>query len=100
MRHGMSLTREGRDGERGQIMVLFTIVLVVILGFTALVVDLGLLRNDRQTLANAMDAGALAGGTLLPVNGLIREPDGLCATSTALVDKIVARDVSGPREPG
>lgn len=57
-----------RDAERGQILILFTVVLIVILAFTALVVDLGVLRNNRQTLANAVDAGALAGGTLLPVD--------------------------------
>ena len=57
------------DREHGQIIVLFALVLVVILAFAAIVVDLGLLRNNRQTLVNAMDAAALAGGTLLPVDG-------------------------------
>jgi Flp pilus assembly protein TadG len=74
----------GRDGEQGQIIVLFTIVLVVILAFTALVVDLGILRNNRQTLANAMDAGALAGGTLLPVDGSV---PGAADAMTDLVDQ-------------
>ena len=44
-------------------------MLVIILAFSALVIDVGLLRNNRQPLVNAMDAGALAGGTLLPVDG-------------------------------
>jgi hypothetical protein len=61
--------RRTRDGERGQILILFTMVLIVLLSFTALVIDLGVLRNDRQTLANTMDAAALAGGTLMPVDG-------------------------------
>jgi hypothetical protein len=55
--------------ERGQILVLFEIVLIVILVFAALVIDLGFLRNDRQMVVNAVDAGALAGGTVLPVTG-------------------------------
>lgn len=63
------LHRRRRKGERGQIIVLFTFVFVAILAFAALVVDVGLLRNNRQSLANALDAGALAGGTLLPVDG-------------------------------
>ncbi len=70
----------GPDDERGQIVVLFAIVLVVILAFTALVVDVGLLRNNRQTLANAVDAGALAGGTLLPVDGSVAGAAGAVAS--------------------
>jgi hypothetical protein len=82
----------GRDGEQGQIIVLFTIVLVVILAFTALVVDLGILRNNRQTLANAMDAGALAGGTLLPVDGSV---PGAADAMTDLVDQTVQATYRG-----
>jgi hypothetical protein len=41
----------------------------VILLFSSMVVDVGVLRNDRQSLVNAMDSTALAGGTLLPVTG-------------------------------
>ncbi|MDH4142869.1 MAG: pilus assembly protein TadG-related protein, partial [Chloroflexota bacterium] len=60
----------GRRGrQEGQILVLFTLVLVAMLGFAAMVIDVGVLRNDRQTLANTMDAAALAGGTLMPVDG-------------------------------
>jgi hypothetical protein len=77
----------GSAGERGQILVLFTIVLVAILGFTALVVDLGMLRNDRQTLANAVDAGALAGGTLMPVDGA---QAGAVSEVTALIRQTVS----------
>ena len=41
---------------------------MVILAFAAIVVDLGVLRNNRQILVNTMDSAALAGGTLLPVS--------------------------------
>lgn len=84
--------RARREGERGQIIVLFTIVLVVILAFTALVIDLGVLRNNRQTLANAMDAGALAGGTLLPVDG---SQPGEAAAIDALIDQTVQATYRG-----
>ncbi len=50
-------------------MILFALSLTVILGIGALVIDLGVLRNNRQILANAVDAGALAAGTKLPVTG-------------------------------
>ena len=90
----MSLLRSGgrRDGERGQVLVLFTMVLIVILGFAALVVDLGMLRNNRQTLANTMDSGALAGGTLLPVDGRV---PGAAAAINALIVTTVSANFPG-----
>ncbi len=63
-------SRRDGDKEHGQIIVLFELVLVVILVSAALVVDLGLLRNNRQILVNTLDSAALAGGSVLPVNGL------------------------------
>jgi len=66
--------RSRKQGEHGQVVVLFALSLVVVLAFAAIVVDIGMLRNDRQNLANAMDAGALAGGTLLPVSGQVPTP--------------------------
>jgi IPT/TIG domain/von Willebrand factor type A domain/Putative Flp pilus-assembly TadE/G-like len=57
------------EREKGQILVLFALVLVVILAFAAIAVDLGVLRNNRQILRNTTDAAALAGGTLMPVDG-------------------------------
>ena len=50
--------RGKRERERGQIVVLFALVLVVILAFTSLVIDVGLLRNNRQTLVNSLDSAA------------------------------------------
>jgi Putative Flp pilus-assembly TadE/G-like/von Willebrand factor type A domain len=58
-----------RDGERGQVIVLFTFFIVVLLGFAAIVVDLGVLRNANQNLWNALDSGALAGAMNLPADG-------------------------------
>jgi len=55
-----------RRGERGQILILFTLVLIVILAFASLVIDVGVLRNANQNLWNAFDAGALAGAQVLP----------------------------------
>ncbi len=80
--------RGRREREQGQIIVLFALVLVAVLAFTAIVIDLGLLRNNRQTLANALDAGALAGGTLLPV-------DGSQSGATAAVLARINREIQG-----
>jgi hypothetical protein len=64
-------SRRDGDGQRGQIIVLFELCLIVILGCAALVIDLGLLRNNRQILVNTMDSAALAAGSQLPVTGLL-----------------------------
>jgi len=62
-------TRNGRRGERGQILVLFALVLVLLMGLAALAVDVGVLRNANQNLWNALDAGSLAGASQLPADG-------------------------------
>ena len=82
----------GDGREHGQMIVLFAIVLVVLLAFTALVVDVGVLRNDRQTLVNTMDSAALAGGTLLPVDG---SKAGEAAAANTLMVKIINANFPG-----
>lgn len=67
MRHFRGSRRSGK-GQRGQILVLFELVMIVILGFAAMVVDLGVLRNNRQILVNALDSAAMAGASMLPVD--------------------------------
>jgi hypothetical protein len=74
MRQAFLASRRARRSDRqGQALVMFAVVLVVILGFAALAIDLGVLRNNRQILVNAIDAGTLAGGTKLPVTGSIEQ---------------------------
>ncbi|HEY4633643.1 MAG TPA: pilus assembly protein TadG-related protein, partial [Candidatus Limnocylindrales bacterium] len=63
-------TRHAASGERGQILVLFTLVIVLVMGLVALAVDVGVLRNASQNLWNALDAGALAGASQLPDDGV------------------------------
>jgi hypothetical protein len=48
--------------ERGVIAVMFALLLVVMLGVVALVVDLGNARQQRRALQSGADASALAGG--------------------------------------
>lgn len=88
--------RRNRDRAHGQIIVLFALVLVVILGFAAIVVDLGLQRNNRQILVNALDAAALAAGTQLPVDGSpTASPSGQVAKMTALIDRVAKANYPG-----
>lgn len=53
-------------GERGAVLVLVAAAMVALLGFVALVTDLGLIYVQRTRLTNAADAAALAGVQELP----------------------------------
>ncbi len=80
-----------RRGEEGQILVLFTLSIVVLMLFASIVIDLGMLRNNRQILVNTVDSAALAGGVLMPVDGcnnpqLATAPCG--SINTAAVTKV------------
>lgn len=56
--------------ERGQMMVLFVLALAVLLGFTAMSIDVGLFLHQRRDLQNDADAAALAGAGYLPDENL------------------------------
>ena len=51
--------------ESGQILLLASIAMVVLLGFAALSVDLGLLYSVRRRIQTAADGAAIAGATAL-----------------------------------
>ena len=55
----------GRTGERGGVAVLVALALTALLGFAALVVDVGLLWAVRAEAQTAADAAALAGAARL-----------------------------------
>ncbi|MCL6634263.1 MAG: hypothetical protein K6T29_00625 [Peptococcaceae bacterium] len=57
--------------ERGFALVLVSAGMVALLGFAALVTDIGLLLLEKQKLANAVDAAALAGAHELPANPVL-----------------------------
>jgi len=50
------------SNERGQVMVLMAIGMVVFLGFVALALDGGMAYSDRRQSQNGADASSLAGG--------------------------------------
>jgi len=89
----------GTDSPPGQVLILFAAALIVILLFAGLAVDLSMLRNDRQTLVNTMDAGALAAGTRMPVDGDTAPkgsaPGSEWALTQALIQQTVAANYPG-----
>lgn len=62
-----------RKEESGQSLVMVVLLLGVLLSFSALVVDVGLLYAEKAKLQNAADAAALAGAQVLPNKTLAEE---------------------------
>jgi Flp pilus assembly protein TadG len=60
------LARYRRSSERGQALVLFVLVSVVLIGSVALVTDVSWLWVNHQRMQRAADAAALAGAIYLP----------------------------------
>ena len=56
----------GQRDELGQSMLVLAMILSVLIGFTALVIDIGMLTIERGRIQNAADAAALAGARMLP----------------------------------
>ena len=62
---GTSISGLNRPRRRGAVAVLVMVLLPVLVGFAALVIDVGVLYNARADLQNAADAAALAGASAL-----------------------------------
>jgi len=58
--------RRALPSEKGSVVVIVALAMAVLLGFAALVIDVGLLYFNRVALSNAADAAALAGVQELP----------------------------------
>ena len=69
--------------QRGSMMVLFAMLLPVLLGFTALSVDISRIQLTKQELQNAADAAALAGAAMLNAPGGETPYNWTSATQTA-----------------
>lgn len=62
----MSIRRQGRAcGERGMVVALIGMVVMIMVTITALVIDHGFLRNDRRADQKVADAAAAAGALKL-----------------------------------
>ncbi len=51
--------------RKGQTLIMFTLMITVLFGFVALVIDLGFAYSERRLVQNAADAGSLAGARAL-----------------------------------
>jgi Flp pilus assembly protein TadG len=56
------------DGEKGQTLILFALMMAVLVVFVVMVVDVGMLMEQRRHAQNVVDAAALAGAQELPDN--------------------------------
>jgi Flp pilus assembly protein TadG len=72
--------RRPRDRQRGNVAIIFALLLPVLLGFVALVIDLGHGWQVHGQLQNAADSAALAG---------VRDLDGTSARFSAAVSSAV-----------
>lgn len=62
------VTERESGSSRGQVLVLFALMLTVLIGMTAFVVDLAWIWSHQLKVQRAADAGALAGVVWLPGN--------------------------------
>lgn len=76
--------------RRGAVVVFVLVLLPVMIGFGALVVDVGVLYNTRADLQNAADAAALAGATALASDEMTQVR---LANSTASGDAVTSMSV-------
>ena len=58
----------GRGRESGQVILIAVLAMTVLLGFTAMAIDIGMFFEERRHLQNSSDAMALAGVQELPYN--------------------------------
>lgn len=73
-------TRPARSGERGQVLPLFALALVVLLGAAALAVDVGYWRYQERLAQSAADSAAIAAA------GELAFPDAADVTAAARQD--------------
>jgi len=68
-----AIRRRGSRGEEGQVLALFALLLVAILGFTGLVIDIGNYKGEQTVVQTAVDAAALAAAQALPGDAVAAE---------------------------
>lgn len=93
--------RSEKQRERGQILVMFALMLVVLLGLVGLVLDVGNFLHERQDVQNLVDSAALAGAQDLPDDGTeaLNKANEYAATNDAQVTPGVGfRCITGDRD--
>src|SRR5262245_27241236 len=71
-----------KNKKRGYVLVVVASLLFVLIGFTALAVDMGVLLGARTQSQRAADAAALAGAFTFVNNPYLVQPDGAIAEAT------------------
>ncbi len=95
-------TMKRLTGQRGVVLPLVAILLIVLLAFAAIAVDLGYMHVVKNELQNAADAAALAGAAVLfnPSNNPPDAPQDAAAiaaaTAAAAQNKSGGQPVQGP----
>ena len=86
------------DNERGYVIVTTALSLVLILGFGALAIDVGILYSARTSAQRAADAAALAGAFTFVANPSAVQPSTAYdqAMSTALSNDILNTPLTAP----
>lgn len=75
-----------RDRERGGISIIVALLMLVILGFTAIAVDVGMLYSEKAQLQNGADAAAL----LVAQKCAKSEADPDCAATSSLAASVLS----------
>ncbi len=91
---GEESVRRGSARQRGQTAVIVALMMVALLGFLALIVDVGNIYTQRRLVQRAADAGALAGARAKALNAsttqirdaardytMVRNGAGACGTT-------------------
>jgi hypothetical protein len=73
----MRLSNKGTENERGQALILFTLMICVLLLCVMSVIDVGMFLHKREDAQQAADAAALAGAQDLPGNTSQAQTDAL-----------------------
>ena len=82
-------TQLGSRSEKGQAMVLIVLAIIVMMGFAALAIDLGMIYSDRGAAQNAADSAAMSAAYTLCTGGnasALRTAAVNMATSNGFVD--------------
>lgn len=86
-----------RKGEKGQVLVIAALMMTVLMGFLALVVDVGNAYAQRRFVQNGADAAAIAAARVLASNLDTGTSDG---TVVAVLNQYLAANNQGTFVPG
>src|SRR6516164_3931189 len=91
------MNRSEQDDESGVVLILSVILLVVLLGISALVIDIGYAKSQNRSMQNAADASSL--GSAQDLAASKPATAGCVGTATAIAE-CDARGIAGTNQPG